>query len=167
MGRGSHGAVPPHGVPEMSRHEGQRPVLQRGGDGTAKSGRLPIEGRLLLEEAVDLEPIGASAVSGKRKKCLAGTSFAPSGFTSRQITSYLSTYLKIYTHQHHFFYIHAFLYSLFVALSISSRPFSLLPRPTLGHANHNALAESAGLARRSVLLVDDALAAVLALVHLR
>lgn len=75
MGRGSHGAVPPHGVPEMSRHEGQRPVLQRGGDGTAKSGGLPVEGRLLLEEAVDLEPVGASAVPGKGKKYLTGTFF--------------------------------------------------------------------------------------------
>lgn len=38
-----------------------------------------------------------------------------------------------------------------------------IPRPALGHADHEALAQSARLARGSVLLVDDALVVVFAL----
>ena len=40
---------------------------------------------------------------------------------------------------------------------------SAVARARLGHADEEALAQAAGLARRPVLLVDDALAAVLAL----
>jgi len=58
-----------------------------------------VQSRLLLKEAMDFEPVGASAVTGA----------------------------------------------------------------AFGHAHQEAFAQSAGLARRPVLLVDDALAAVLAL----
>lgn len=38
-----------------------------------------------------------------------------------------------------------------------------IPRPALGHSDHEALAQSARFARRPVLLVDDALVVVFAL----
>lgn len=46
-------------------------------------------------------------------------------------------------------------------------PFPCSPGSRLGHAHHQTLSEATRFARGSVLLVDDALAAVLTLVHLR
>lgn len=39
---------------------------------------------------------------------------------------------------------------------------SAVPRARLGHADHEALAQAAGFARRPVLFVDDAFTVVLA-----
>ena len=58
---------------------------------------------------------------------------------------------------------------LFLEKAVDFEPVGTTPvtRPALGHANEEALAQAARLARRPVLFVDHALAAVLALADSR